>query len=605
MSGAHDEDIYNKPFSIRVWAKMGRFFRPLRALLIASSLLMLVSSALDVAMPIFQRWVIDRFIVAKTTDGLVGASAIGGAIVISQMIVTMIFTRMAIRVEMGFSRDLKRACFDHLQVLSLTYYNKTPVGTMISRVLSDTDRIGLVVAWGFIDAIWGVSYILFAVGSMLVLDLRLGLYLAAMLPILAVVTSFFQNKILKSNRRARYENSLVTGAFNEGITGARTSKTLANEPICAASFDRLATDLRGSMVRVGMLNSIYLPVMLMIGAFAAAIMVTRGGLYVNDGSLDLGTLSAMVSYAINIFHPIQQLSRLLSDSTAAQANIERVSALLAEEPEITDSPEVIEKYGTSFEPKFENWEPLRGEIEFRGVSFRYPGTEAIVIEDLDLFVPAGTTVAIVGETGAGKSTIVNLICRFFEPTKGAIFVDGRDMRERSQLWMRSNIGCVLQSPHLFSGSVRDNIRYARPDASDDEVMRAARLVSADRVIERIEGGLGGEIGEGGCDLSTGEKQLLSFARAMLADPPIFILDEATSSIDTETERSIQRAISRVLEGRTSFIIAHRLSTIKMADVILVVHGGRIIERGTHAELMALRGAYHAMIEEQYASGAVV
>jgi ATP-binding cassette subfamily B protein len=312
-----------------------------------------------------------------------------------------------------------------------------------------------------------------------------------------------------------------------------------------------------------------------------------------------GTLSAMVSYAINIFEPVQHLSHIFSEATATQANIERVDALLKQTPEITDTKEVVAVYGDSFEPKRENWESLEGGIRFDDVTFKYPDGDEYVLEHFNLDVPAGTRVALVGETGAGKSTLVNLVCRFYEPSAGRILIDGRDYRERSQLWLHSNIGYVLQTPHLFSGTVRDNIRYGRLGATDDEIMDAVRLVSASRVIERLPLGLDSDVGEGGDKLSTGEKQLISFARAVIADPRIFALDEATSSIDTETERLIQNAISKVLAGRTSFLIAHRLSTIKMADLILVVRDGKIIEQGTHRELLRQRGYYLRLYSTRY------
>jgi ATP-binding cassette subfamily B protein len=327
--------------------------------------------------------------------------------------------------------------------------------------------------------------------------------------------------------------------------------------------------------------------------------MTRGLRYVMSGTIAFGTLSALISYAVNIFEPIQHLSNTFSEATGTQANIERVDALLKVAPEISDPPEVTAVYGDSFHPKRENWEPIRGDVEFEDVTFKYPDGDEYVLEHFNLEVPSGACVALVGETGAGKSTLMNLVCRFYEPTSGRILIDGRDYRERSQLWLHSNIGYVLQSPHLFSGTIRDNIRYGKLDATDEEIMAAARLVSADRVIEHLEKGLDSEVGEGGDCLSTGEKQLISFARAVIADPRIFVLDEATSSVDTDTERLIQNAISRVLTGRTSFIIAHRLSTIKMADLILVVRDGRIIERGTHRELMRRKGYYMELYSMQY------
>jgi len=316
--------------------------------------------------------------------------------------------------------------------------------------------------------------------------------------------------------------------------------------------------------------------------------------------MELATLSAFTTYAVSIFEPIQMTAANIAEFISLQANIERVTGVLDRESDVSDTPEVVEKYGDAFSPKKENWEPLHGEIEFRDVTFRYPDGGENVLEHFNLHIPQGTTVALVGETGAGKSTLVNLACRFFEPTEGQILIDGRDYRERSQLWLHANIGYVLQNPHLFSGSVRDNIRYGRPDATDAEIEAAARAVSADTVIAKLEKGWDSDVGEGGDRLSTGEKQLISFARAVLADPRIFVLDEATSSIDTRTEMLISEATDRLLAGRTSFLIAHRLSTIRKADLILVVRDGKIVEQGKHAELLRAGGYYHDLYSRQFA-----
>ncbi|MDR3330993.1 MAG: ABC transporter ATP-binding protein/permease [Synergistaceae bacterium] len=596
---SYDDESYNKPFSLGVWRAMAPFFRPYRWLLAQIVVLMLLCSVIDVCIPLYQKYVIDNFIFPRTTEGIAPIVALGAAFMAAQLAATVIFTRLAIRVEMGFSKDLKKACFDHLQTLSLSFYNTTPVGYMIARVMSDTDRIGLLVAWGLVDVMWGLSYVVLAVASMLVLDIRLGMWVAVMIPVMAIVTKRFQNRILVHNRKVRRTNSMITGSFNEGILGARTSKTLVIEDINVREFGELSAQMYRSQVRSATLNAIYFPVMLMFGAAAVSIILVQGGGLALSGAMAFGTLSAMVSYAINIFEPIHHLARILSDATSTQANIERVDALLKRAPEITDAPEVVERYGDSFNPKHENWEPLRGDIRFDDVAFKYPDGDEYVLEHFNLHAPAGACVAIVGETGAGKSTLVNLVCRFFEPTSGRILIDGRDYRDRSQLWLHSNIGYVLQDPHLFSGTVRENIRYGRLGATDDEVMEAARLVSADSVIAKLPMGLDSDVGEGGDRLSTGEKQLISFARAVLADPRIFVLDEATSSIDTDTERLIQNAISKILRDRTSFLIAHRLSTIKMADLILVVKDGKIIEQGTHVELLRKKGYYLQLYSMQF------
>ena len=313
----------------------------------------------------------------------------------------------------------------------------------------------------------------------------------------------------------------------------------------------------------------------------------------------IGTLSVFMNYAQGMMEPVQWLVQVISSLVNVQVNVERFTKLMETESDVRDTPEVTEKYGDAFHPKKENWEPLYGDIEFQDVTFRYPDGSENVLEHFSLKVPQGTNVAIVGETGAGKSTLVNLVCRFFEPTEGRVLIDGRDARARSQLWLHSNIGYVLQTPHLFSGTVLENLRYGRPDATMDEIEAAVKAVSADQIIARLPDGYDSDIGEGGNTLSTGEKQLLSFARALLADPRIFVLDEATSSVDTVTEQLIQNAIEKVMTGRTSFIIAHRLSTIRRADVILVVHDGKIIESGTHRSLMSAHGPYYRLYTRQY------
>ena len=458
MSHFQDEH-YDKPFDIRVWRAMIPFFAPYRREIAKLAVFMVLASTVDVLIPLYQKYVIDKFIFTRVSAGIWPVTAAGVIVMLIQLASTVFFTRAAIRVEMGFSRDLKKACFDHLQTLSVSYYSTTPVGYIIARVMSDTDKIGLLVAWGLVDLMWGLSYVVFAVAAMLALSFRLGIWLAVMVPAMIVLTIWFQNRILRHNRTVRSTNSLITGSFNEGILGARTSKTLVVEDINISEFDSLTGRMFAATVRSATWSAVYTPLMLMFGAVAIAIIMTRGLGYVTGGMMAFGTLSAMISYAINIFEPIQHLSNIFSEATATQANIERVDALLKREPEVTDTPEVTAEYGDSFNPKRENWEPIKGDIRFDDVTFKYPDGDEYVLENFNLTVPAGTCVAIVGETGAGKSTLVNLVCRFYEPTSGRICIDGADYRERSQLWLHSNIGYVLQSPHLFSGSVRDNIRY--------------------------------------------------------------------------------------------------------------------------------------------------
>ena len=455
------------------------------------------------------------------------------------------------------------------------------------------------IAWGLIDMMWAIMYVVGVFIAMLILNPSLALIIMLIVPAIVLLTIYFQKRILHWNRKVRKINSKITSAYNEGITGAKTSKTLTIEENNLRDFKEITSEMRHAGIRAARLSAIYIPLVLLLSSGATAIVLARGGDMVIQNVMLLGTLSAFTSYAVGIFEPIQQIARTFAEIISMQANIERVDGLLQQKPSIVDTPEVVNKYGDMFTPKKENWEKLEGDIEFEDVSFKYPDGHEYVLEHFNLKVPRGSTVAIVGETGAGKSTLVNLACRFFEPTKGRILIDGRDYRERSQLWLHSNIGYVLQNPHLFSGTVMENIRYGRLDATDEEVYAAAKAVSADLVVEKLEHGYASSVGEGGDRLSTGEKQLISFARAVLADPRIFVLDEATSSIDTQTEKLIQDAISHLLKDRTSFLIAHRLSTIRQADMILVVRDGRIVEKGTHKELLAKHGYYHDLYSKQF------
>ena len=596
---AYEEQEYNKPFSFRTWAKMLPFFRPYRRYFAITMGLNILLAGIDVIVPLFQSYAIDRFITADTLSGLGVFAAVYAAVILLQTCSVYWSVRAATIIEMNVGKDLKWAQFEHLQTLSFSYYNTTPVGYIHARVMSDTLRIASMVAWGLVDMFWAFLYVISVFVIMFMLNARLALIILVIVPCIAVLTVYFQNKILHWNRKVRKINSQITSAYNEGITGVRTSKSMVIERDNEEAFFKRTDEMRRAASRSAKLNAVYIPTILLFSSAAAAIVLAKGGYMVRDEIMRLGTLSVFISYAVIIFEPIQQLARLLAELISCQANIERVMDLLEREPNVVDKEEVTEKYGDAFHPKKENWEKIKGDIVFEDVSFMYPDGKEYVLEHFNLHVPAGMNVAIVGETGAGKSTLVNLAGRFFEPTKGRILIDSADYRERSQLWLHSQIGYVLQNPHLFSGTVRENIRYGRLDATDEEIEEAARSVSADEVVRKLEHGYDSDVGESGGRLSTGEKQLISFARAILADPSIFVLDEATSSIDTKTEQLIQQATNRLLKGHTSFIIAHRLSTIRQADLILVVKDGKIIERGTHGELLKAGGYYHDLYSKQF------
>ena len=597
---AIDEQEYNQSFDIRIWKRLLPFTSAFKWDFVGMFLFNSICALVDVVLPLFQRYAIGSFIQENTLAGLWPYALTYLGVVLLQALSVVAFARNSMRIEMLMGRDMRDKLFHHLQTLSFSFYNVTPVGYLLARVMSDTNRIASMIAWNFTDILWALFYVGGSFAAMLALNWRLALVVILIVPVMAALTVYFQNRILHWNRKVRKLNSRITGAFNEGISGAKTTKTLVLEEQSSEAFRQLTGKMQDAGIRAARLNAVYIPLVLFFSTMAVAIVLLRGGYLTLEQALDLATLSAFVSYAVGIFEPIQMTAANIADFISLQASIERVTDLMDKEPQVRDMPEVEARYGDAFHPRRENWEPLHGEIEFRDVTFRYPDGGENVLEHFSLHIPQGTTVAIVGETGAGKSTLVNLACRFFEPTEGQILIDGVDYRQRSQLWLHSNIGYVLQNPHLFSGTVKDNIRYGRLDASDEEIEAAARAVSADTVISKLEKGWDSDVGEGGDRLSTGEKQLISFARAVLADPRIFVLDEATSSIDTQTEQLIQDAIDHLLKDRTSFLIAHRLSTIRKADLILVVKDGRIVEQGKHEELLRKQGYYHDLYSRQFA-----
>ena len=580
------------------------YLKPYRKLLAGMAALGLVASIMDSVMPLFNRYALNHFIGEQKLDtlGLFIVTYIGVTFV--KVTADFISLLMAGKAEMSVNRDLRNASFNHLQTLSFSYFNQNSVGYIHARVMSDTGKIGELVAWRLMDIVWNVSYILAVIIVMFSLNVRLALLFVLIIPIATALITYFGRKYMVLNRKIREINSRITGNFNEGITGIRSIKTMAIEEVIDTDFKAETGNMKRTSVHAMHYGSILSTFVTGIGSVALALVLWQGGLLTRELAIEIGTLSVFISYAVGIMDPIEMLTETIAGIIAIQVNIERFTKLMKTESDVADRPDVIERYGDTFHPKKENWEELIGDIEFRDVSFQYPDGKELVLEHFNLKVPHGTNVAIVGETGAGKSTLVNLVCRFYEPTEGQVLIDGRDARDRSQLWLHSNIGYVLQTPHLFSGTVRDNLKYGNEQADDEQIMHALKLVNAEGIVAKMENGLDSDVGEGGDQLSVGEKQLLSFARALLADPKILILDEATSSVDTVTEKAVQSAISTVVKGRTSFVIAHRLSTIIDADVILVVQDGKIIEQGKHRDLMKRKGYYYGLYTRQFEAAAV-
>ncbi|MCL4250627.1 MAG: ABC transporter ATP-binding protein/permease [Anaerolineae bacterium] len=484
--------------------------------------------------------------------------------------------------------DMRKQLFNHLQALSFDYFDRTPVGWIMSRVTSDTERIADLVTWGMLDVTWALMNIATATIFMMTINWQLALIVFLIIPVLIVIASWFQKRIIVEYREVRKTNSKITGAYNENIQGVRVSKALGREEKNLSEFSVLTDTMYRRSFRAAWLSALFLPVVQIVGSLGLGAIIWYGGIQVEAGGLTIGGIQAFIGYVTFMLWPIQDLARVYASMQQSVASAERVFSLVDAKPQIVDRRGAVDP-GT-----------IQGDIVFDNVDFSYEDDKP-VIRGMNLTVKAGETIALVGPTGAGKSTLVNLVCRFYEPTGGRILFNGRDYTQLSLHAIQSRIGIVLQTPHLFSGSIRENIRYGRLDASDAEIEDAAKLAGAHDFIMTLANGYEEPVGEGGVLLSVGQKQLISLARAVLSQPELFIMDEATSSVDTLTEALIQRGMEQLMAGRTSFVIAHRLSTIRRADRILVIDGGRITEQGSHAELLRQRGHYYRLYTQQFRS----
>lgn len=548
--------------------------------------MLVVIAGLDALLPLATKYAIDNFVVPRTTEGIKTFAFVYFSLIAVFGTMIVLFIIKAGQIESDLAYHLRKEAFDRMQDYEFKYFDKEGVGKILSKITSDIQKLSDIISWGLVDLVWSISFMLFILVIMFVMNWRLALIVSIVVPILIVISYIFQKKIFHAQKDVRRLNSEIIRLINEGITGAITSKTLVTESKNTSEFKEVTDDMYNKSIKSAILSSIYTPLAINIGSFGVAGVLIAGGIYLENSWITLGVLVMFISYAGSFFDPIAQIARIVSDVQAAKAAAERVLEHMTQNKSLH-----VEDPVDTFE--------IIGNIAFDKVDFSYDERE-IVLKDFSLSVKAGEKIALVGETGAGKSTIVNLICKFYGPTKGTMTLDGVDYSHMEKEFVQSNLGYVLQTPQLFSGSIMDNIRFGRLDASDEEVIEASKMAQCEEFIHKLEDGYETSVGEGGAKLSSGEKQLISIARAILADPKIFVLDEATSSIDVNTERKIQKAIETVLSGRTSFIIAHRLSTVKFVDRIILVDGGRIKEIGSHQELMSQKGHYYKLYMNQFA-----
>ena len=580
------EEEFETQFNGRTMLRLLGLTRPHLPMVVGFLLAIAATSGLDAYFMFLGKRIIDEGIVPGDQQALMRILIQYGLLVLIQMVNVFTFIALAGILGQRVQYDLRKRTFDHLQTLSLSYFDRTPVGWIMSRVTSDSERIAQLVTWGLLDVTWAILNICTAIYFMVVINWQLALMVLVIIPLMLVIATEFKKRILVQFRLVRRLNSKITAAFNEHIAGVRVIKALTREEESLREFN----DLTGEMYRAGYhaawLSALFLPTVQIISSFAVGAVVWYGGLQTQIAGITIGGIQAFFTYITFMMWPIQDLARVYADLQHAIASAERIFSLVDSEPEVHNQPNAFDA------------PTLQGDIVFDQVGFYYEADKP-VLEDFNLTIQRGETLALVGPTGGGKSTIVNLVCRFYEPTSGCISIGGEDYTRFTLESIQSRVGMVLQTPHLFSGSILENIRYGRLDASDDELKAAARLAGADAFILELDKQYETEVGEGGILLSVGQKQLISLARAVLANPEIFIMDEATSSVDTITEAMIQRGMETLTADRTSFIIAHRLSTIKRADRILVIEGGKIMEMGSHLELLLARGKYYRLYTEQF------
>ncbi|HSG44925.1 MAG TPA: ABC transporter ATP-binding protein [Anaerolineales bacterium] len=581
-----EEEEYTSELTGDVLRRIVSLLKPHWKWVLGFLLTIALTSILDAYFTYINKGIVDEGITLGDKERVMELAILYGIFQLVQAGAVFTFIYLAGVLGERVQYDLRKMLFNHLQDLSLSYYAQNSVGRLIARVTSDTGRVSDLLTWGVVDTTWALMNIITSVTFMAIINWKLALIVFAIIPVMVYIAIQFRKKILVEYRVSRRTNSKITGAYNENFQGVRVVKALLREDENTKEFQGLTTKMYKASYRAAWLSALFLPTVQIMAAVALAFIVGYGGTQITLGLMTIGGIQAFVSYLTFMMWPVQDLARVYAEMQHSIASAERIFKLADTPPEVHDRDDAIEA------------ETLMGEIEFDNVDFYYEERKP-VLKSFTLKVKPGETIALVGPTGGGKSTIVNLLCRFYEPRKGIIRINGYDYMDYKLASIHSRIGIVLQTPHLFSGSVRDNIRYGRLDASDEDVVEAAKIAGAHDFIVTLEKGYDHDVGESGNLLSVGQKQLISLARAVLSRPELFIMDEATSSVDTLTEALIQRGMEALMKGRTSFVIAHRLSTIRRADRILVIEDGKIVEGGSHAELLKLRGHYYRLYTQQF------
>jgi ATP-binding cassette, subfamily B, bacterial len=581
-----EEEEYTSKIDNRTLKRIIGLARPHLTWVIGFLITIAIVSILDGYFTFLSKKIIDEAIVPKNLLILNKYVIRYGALLILQACGVFVFIYLVAILGERIRYDLRKSMFNHLQDLSLSYYSRTPVGWIMARVTSDSERVSDLMTWGVLDSTWAVINIVTSSIFMVIINWRLALIVLLVIPILVYVAVQFRKKIILQYRTVRKVNSKITASYNESITGVRVVKALCREDENLREFSELTQNMYRSSYRAAWLSALFLPVVQIISSIALGAIIWYGGWQSSIGWITIGGIQAFASYITFMMWPVQDMARVYAEMQHSIASAERIFSLIDAVPDVKDKEVTVPT------------ETILSELEFDHVDFFYE-KEKPVLSDFSLKVKPGEMIALVGPTGGGKTTIVNLLCRFYEPKNGIIRIGGVDYTDLTMHDIQSRIGIVLQTPHLFSGTIRENIRYGKLDATDEEIESAAKTAGADEFIRGMEKGYLQEVGEGGNQLSVGQKQLISLARAVLAKPEIFIMDEATSSVDTLTEALIQQGMEALMKGRISFIIAHRLSTIKRANRIILIDNGQITEMGTHQELLRSGGHYYNLYTQQF------